>query len=144
MPAELRVSEKDLAEAAGVPRDRLRAVRRDELEEGVDWAKGPGGAVMFTRAGAKRCLGSLGVHEWEEPLREKEVPKVLRAEMVVSGQTKNPRVVMARVDGVQGLVRLHVPHAAKFLPGMRVPGCVFVERGLWRFVGRCPRWRGKW
>ncbi len=146
MPAELRVPEVLLAERAGVPRERLRQVRQQVLAE-CDWGLVKG-RVVLTVWGAKKALSALGVPDREVIFREalaslKKEPAA-RCELVVCGQMGNPRVVRAMLDGVVGTVILRVPRAENFTPGMRVPGCVRIRPGVWDFVGRCPRWRGKW
>jgi hypothetical protein len=45
--------------------------------------------------------------------------------------------------GDRGLLRLRVHKTMNFVVGMEVTAD-WVEQDLWEFLGRCPRWRGKW
>lgn len=55
------VPEARLAEALGLPRKAIKAVRADVLESGVDWSHAAGGQVCYSRGGIERTLAALNI-----------------------------------------------------------------------------------
>lgn len=135
------MNETALAEAIGVNRKELAALRRRALKEGTDFEK-RGGAVVYSADGMAAVARALEV---EAPDPEKNgggapVEVVLRVTRV----PRNPRIVLA-TDGTTADLRVKVRRNVNFRPGMEVPALpVPGIDGLFEFRGRLPRRPGRW
>lgn len=71
------------------------------------------------------------------------VPEV--ADLVIEACCRNPKIVLARGEGLDGLQRVRVRSNANYAAGMRLR-CrrSTAVADLWVYEGRAPRWKGRW
>lgn len=142
------VPETELTEQLGISRDAIRALRKKELTEGIDWT-GKNKRIQYTQEAALRII-SLAVGSLTSPEEKKEGggdpgreagPEELT---VVSIARRNVHMLDARKkDGA--MVRVKVRSNLNFIPGMVInarPGGEWPD--VYVLEGRAPRYRGRW
>lgn len=142
------MAESDVATCLGCTLQTMRELRRDSLP--AHSVKKEGRRVWISLEGAKVAELALGlapgvVEAW---LEKKGRPSSEETDgdcvaVIAKKIPMNPRIVIGDLHGKK--VRVRVPDARKFVPGMRmkcrpVSGC----EGMFALVGRGPRFKGRW
>lgn len=149
--------EARVAERLGLCRDFVKKRRREVLDRGREWFM-RGNEVFYTEDGVRKMVDCLGVKLPEKRPRVaggmsmQGLLSAARAgrveddsglsEIEVTGTTKNKSIVLG-VDATGQEARVIVNNNENFVCGM-IMTCRKENSGAWTFVGRCPRWRGKW
>jgi len=140
------ILEADAAVKLGVSRDVLRELR-DGLTEGADWRKA-GKNIEISAAAFLTVKKGLGVEA--APVGSDEPPAATAAqgepvELTVHHVPKlNHRIVVAKKNGSETLVRVRVKNNANWMPGMPMkarPDAGYND--VFVLEGRCPRFRGR-
>jgi hypothetical protein len=129
------MKETVLAESLGMSRQALTAWRGRFLDPG-GW---DGQEKAYTAQGLVQVRKQFGLEEELAPLDE--------IEGVIDYLPRNPRLVMVKVDGVEGRCRLRVKDQDLFVRGMvvrMVPVLDTSFQGVYRLVGKEPKRRGVW
>lgn len=143
--------EKELADDLGLSRPSIRALRKEHLTEGPDWARADKDMVVYTAAGAKKLAGLLHVSPSE---KKTDGGAALFAGVAADGSPslaltvtrhrigRNDRLIEAKAeDGEVLLVRVH--SNVNYRPGM--PVHAKMERhGHAVIAGRSPRFPGRY
>lgn len=140
------VSESSLPDVIGVSRPEIVAFRKG-CSEGVDWVYLPSRRmkslwkVLWTPEGMKKLKARFDLQDEElKEVEEKIVFKEKEFEGVVTQKVRNPRLLLCRVDGEDG-VKVLVKDNRNFVVGMKVP----LRKDAGRYVAkRHPRMGGKW
>jgi len=140
------MTEVEFSELSGFPLGLVRK-KRGGLVPGADYRHEDGrkNAVVLTLDGARKVAEALGVELAEvEAQRAKKTGGAggpIAAVATVAKVTRNPRILMATVDGRE--VRVRVRKSLNFVPGMPMD-VIYEKNDLWAYVGRLPRWRGRY
>ena len=155
-------SEMDLAAALGIPRERLKELRKNTLARGVEWEK-DGGQILYTEAGVKKLRKALNLPADVKTAQDRAgealvkkagadtstgviatpgvdgagVAKESLQDLRIDYLFPNPTWVMCwSVAGVR--VQCRVRNSARLRPGMILRGCAGPdEKGRFSFQGRC-------
>ncbi|MBM4091103.1 MAG: hypothetical protein FJ276_17030 [Planctomycetes bacterium] len=146
-----RFAEGQIAASRGLTVEYLRGLRREHLKEGVDYEVKRGGAVLYSEDAVAKMDAILEV---------KKAPAIPMPAAPPSGQGKPPagpqkaeittiwpkaaKVVGAVLQGTTTSVTVRVHSSANFATGMTLDVYPTSNPGLWDFIGRCPRWKGRW
>lgn len=140
------ILEEDAAEQLGVSRDAMREFRKG-LTARTDWRK-TGRVIEISESAflaLKKKVGGEDAPEGADEPLEAATPQAEPVPLIAHQAPRlNPRILVAKKEGADALVRVRVRSNVNFLPGMKimarpVPGFddVFV------LEGRCPRYRGR-
>jgi len=163
MQEEFVYPETAVGDVLGIPKKRLRAIRRNcGLRDGEHF-RTINRSLVYSVHGMKlllRCMGTVGNGDFDEMCH-----KILIAangsytegegtttaivhlerpvcEMIVHrADWLNSRIITALLGGVQQ--RVNVTSSKNFVRGMRIKARR-IEGDLWQLQGRCPRYRGRW
>lgn len=150
----------------GVSVGLLRKLRGEVLEENVDWGWGRvkgRSCVLYSESGLRKlvealpvsaeldaevlaaCRVELDVVKEDALLEEDDVREgvVREVEMKVEEKPRNRRLLMCRLEGVDGLQRVRVRDSKRFVRGMVIGPCAHMTGDLWTYTGRMPRFRGR-
>ena len=140
--------ERAFAVALGLKRARLSSLRREHLEEGVDWGRRKG-KVVYRMGGESKMKGVVallvGVEE-EEVVVDEELGRADSSEEMEVLKVYPINGTLVECERVGGeKVRVNVGDNANFMKGMVMTARPPWGSGrLWVMVGRKPRRRGKW
>jgi hypothetical protein len=151
---QIGIYEGDLALELGLTRETMASLRREHLQEGVDWTLNAK-KVWLVPAAAERLKAQLGCPDLPAGKNgHGEAPgaKAEPVELVVRLIPRNIHIVVCekkedgdRGDFGAGLVRVRVRSNANFLPGMQIRAMPHPDYSdVFDLVGRCPRQRGRW
>ena len=140
--------EESFAEALGITRVKLSTLRKEHLEEGIDWGKRKKRVVYRVggEAKMKRVVALLVGLEEEEVVLDEELGREDSSEEmeVVRVYPVNRRLVEC-LRGNGEKVRVNVGDNLNFLKGMVMRARPPWGSGrLWVMLGCKPRRRGKW
>lgn len=139
----------------GIPRKRVRALRRRALAEGTHWAVREQ-EIVYTVQGIQQLrdlLRSMGVSTKADrkPEPEPEEPKApagppTRGKAKVVRIYPNPRLMLVTIEGDEKNkpVTCKVRENLNFMPGMVLDVVKDPRAEMWQHVGRLPRRRGRW
>jgi hypothetical protein len=147
--------EAKIAERLGITRDQIRFVREQALKEKKHWRLS-GRDVVYTDDGVKKFLRYLAVdlsaadlNSCLVPVREKQkgaapknAPATGTIELTVKRCFANPKLLLA-TDSAGNEVRVRVPRNRNFKVKMKLHA-QRVNESLYKMVGRCPRYRGRY
>ena len=107
---------------------------------GVEHETGAETVDMSSLLSSSLVQGDLAEIQDTEKLRSTE--KTLTVSLI----TKNRLVMLCENPDDADLpdVRLRVKDTTRFVHGMEIPGCRFLDVGLYEYAGRLPRARGRW
>jgi len=137
--------ESSVAERLGLSRDEVEQYRARELRKKGDWKK-IGRAIALSDVGLNKLLLATGASHVDctDCLVGKNGADNGELVVVVARIYPNPRLLLARTTDGE-IVRVSVRLNRNFRPGMKIK--VEPPAGalpLYRLVGRCPRFPGKW
>ena len=139
--------EASIAERLGLTRNTLENYRARELKKKGDWKK-IGRAVALSEPALKKLLADLDASELDcsgclvSGNGEEPQPEVI--ELKVARVYPNPRLLLATTNAGE-LVRVSVQKNRNFRAGMTIKAkAPNGTLSIYRLVGRCPRFPGKW
>lgn len=155
----------ELSKKLNVPADELRKRRAQLLAEGTDWQQ-QGNHVVYTDAAVEKIRASLGLTPHKEPEASASNPEPQKAPdaprapqpvankppgevtLIVYRIARNTRILEAHEkhkDPIPlNLVRVQVRDNSNFTRGMELQATLINPPDLYAFVGRLPRFRGKY
>jgi hypothetical protein len=156
---EFTVNEREMAEqilAGEVTREKAAELRKKHLRPGKDWVRTARGVFLtVTAAEALRGMMAPGTElpasvlttaaeAPTEPVRSRDAARPEMEFKVTRVYPLNPRYM----EGTQGehQIRIRVRSTINFVTGMALPAAEMRDagNGLWDYVGRLPRARGRW
>ena len=132
------LTEEKFSESSGIPRSRLKVIRKEFLDEGPDWVIDDG-HVTLTAVGQDKLTAKLDLDQVKAPEEEK-------ATLVVERFWTNPTLLgCRRHEGPHedGLETVRVRDTKNFIKGMKVPVKRQPGQRLWHLDGPHPRYRGR-
>lgn len=131
--------EAKVAEALGISRERVRALREQHLDA-EDWST-RGNAVVLSARGLEKITAAA---QAEGAPGLVQAGPVAAVRLVVRKLCRNPRLMVAAVtrEAVETVV-VRVRDNSAFMPGMEFEA-VGLGDGSFQFTGRLPRSRGRW
>jgi len=125
-------TEEGVAEQLGIDVEAVRKLRASVLIAGTDFVR-EDGVVRITPSGIQKLLG----------IRDEKNNGGKITLIVEKSSVLNPNIVLAKIPGVTGLVRLEVRSNEKFKRHMAVPNCVKKREGVYTYQGPEPRYAGR-
>lgn len=151
-------TERDLADKIGITAKAARELRRDLLEQDIDWQRNTTG-IFYSPSGVARVLAALKISvdaavfllRQGPPPAQKIAPdsRVEAKDAAAYGEAVclrtyplNARIVLARLG--ESDVRIRVADSKNFVSGMILPIRRIEGSELWELTRKAPRFRGKW
>lgn len=135
------------ADALGVPRVRIRALRQKHLKASEDFTR-RGNSIVLTVAGVEKMTKLVKAESAAiKAERAKDMPSgpPERLKLVVQRIPANPRLLLCLKpdDKTQRQYLVRVRTNENFTPKMELEA-VNGGQNLWQFTGRLPRRKGRW
>jgi hypothetical protein len=146
-----------MAEALGVPRKTLAALRTKHLRTPADFTLGENGAVLWTKQGLEK-IEVLLMGNGKESSGKSALPQgpPLKEMMVIERVSENPGLLLCHSEERKLHCAVRVRDNGNFAPGMELEAMRTAD-GVWQFrnrpresggdestVGRLPRRKGSW
>ena len=134
--------ERELAPRLGVTREVLRDLRKRLLSS--DEYEQQGRDVIISHGGVAKLTGAvLEKREGEKNGVEIDVEQPEECALKVFRNAANTRIVLAKKEGAEDMLRVRVRNNGHFVPGMPLRAR-HIEGDLYELVGRCPRFKGRY